>query len=54
MQHYAKAKDFADQKKDASLDKIGVCEVCGYTTEGEPPDVCPVCKAKKDKFTVFT
>ena len=24
-----------------------VCSVCGYTAEGEAPDDCPVCKAKK-------
>ncbi len=27
------------------------CQVCRYVHEGdEPPDVCPVCKAAKDKF----
>jgi rubrerythrin len=27
-----------------------VCSVCGYTVEGEAPDDCPVCKAKKQSF----
>lgn len=27
-----------------------VCDVCGYTIEGEPPAECPVCKAKKQAF----
>ena len=27
-----------------------VCDVCGYTCENEPPDECPVCKAKKKAF----
>ena len=27
-----------------------VCDVCGHTIEGEPPDECPVCKAKKQAF----
>ena len=27
-----------------------VCEVCGYTCENEPPDECPVCKAKAKVF----
>lgn len=27
-----------------------VCSVCGYVAEGEAPDECPICKAKKDKF----
>ena len=27
-----------------------ICPLCGYTVEKEPPDQCPVCKAKKDSF----
>ncbi len=27
-----------------------VCDVCGNTVEGEAPDVCPVCGAKKPAF----
>ncbi len=27
-----------------------VCEICGYTAEGEPPDKCPVCSARKERF----
>lgn len=27
-----------------------VCQVCGMTVENEPPDECPVCKAKKQAF----
>lgn len=27
-----------------------VCQVCGYTVEGEAPDECPVCKSKKQAF----
>lgn len=27
-----------------------VCQVCGYTVEGEAPDVCPICGAPKSKF----
>ncbi len=41
-----------------ALDSLGrnvetdyyVCQVCGYTAEGESPDDCPVCKAKKQAF----
>ena len=30
------------------------CKVCGYIcARNEPPDVCPVCKAKKDRFELF-
>ncbi len=27
-----------------------VCKVCGYVSEGEAPDQCPICKSSKDKF----
>lgn len=27
-----------------------VCDICGYTAEGEAPDECPVCKSKKQAF----
>jgi rubrerythrin len=41
-----------------ALDNLGsnaevdyyVCDICGYTAEGEAPDQCPVCKAKKQAF----
>lgn len=41
-----------------ALDSLGknqevdyyICKVCGNTVEGEPPDVCPVCGAKKMAF----
>lgn len=29
-----------------------VCDICGYVHDGdEPPEVCPVCGAPKDKFS---
>ncbi len=41
-----------------ALDNLGknldvdyyICQVCGNTVESEPPDECPVCKAKKQAF----
>jgi len=27
-----------------------VCQVCGYISEDEPPEKCPVCGAVKEKF----
>ena len=30
------------------------CKVCGYLcARDEPPEICPVCKAKKDRFERF-
>jgi rubrerythrin len=44
---YKKALDTLG--KNAEVDYY-VCQVCGYTAEGEPPDECPVCKARKQAF----
>ena len=30
------------------------CKVCGYLCgRDEPPEICPICKAKKEKFEHF-
>ena len=30
------------------------CKVCGYLcARGDPPEVCPICKAKKERFERF-
>jgi ferredoxin-thioredoxin reductase catalytic subunit/rubredoxin len=30
------------------------CRVCGYlAARDEPPEICPVCKVKKDRFEIF-
>ncbi len=50
---YEKALDSVNSGKDVDLGTIQVCEVCGYTVEGETPDKCPLCGASRDKFTAF-
>ncbi len=31
-----------------------ICKVCGYVHEGpQPPDICPVCKAPKERFELI-
>ncbi|UCH89817.1 MAG: ferredoxin:glutaredoxin reductase [Thermoplasmata archaeon] len=47
----------------STAEKVGVsglklpvwrCKVCGYLSAREnPPDVCPICKAKKERFELF-
>ena len=27
-----------------------VCGVCGYVVDGDPPDECPICGAKREEF----
>ena len=39
--------------QDAAIGTVHVCPVCGFTHIGEPPDRCPVCKAKKELFKAF-
>ncbi|MBN1438890.1 MAG: rubrerythrin family protein [Anaerolineales bacterium] len=39
--------------KDIGMQDYFVCPVCGYTMEGDPPDVCPVCGAKHELFVKY-
>jgi rubrerythrin len=44
---YQKALDSLENQEEVAY---YVCDVCGYTCENEPPDECPVCKAKAKAF----
>ena len=44
---YKKALDHMMQNVDT---KYYVCGVCGYVSDGELPDQCPICGAAKEKF----
>ena len=50
---FKKAKQFVDSGKDAELGAVHVCLVCGWTYEGDLPEVCPICGAKADMFKTF-
>ncbi len=52
-QLFEKAKEVVPDGIDVTLGPINVCEVCGYTLEGNAPEKCPLCEAQKDKFRVF-
>ena len=56
----------ASQRREAKTDVPGAmipgklsqpvwrCKVCGYLcARGAPPDICPICKARKDRFERF-
>ncbi len=54
------AKMFADAKtaveggKDAQLETVYICPVCGHTHEGDGlSDCCPICNVKRDLFVEF-
>lgn len=52
-QLYTRAHEAACEQKDMELKEVYVCEVCGYTFEGEPPERCPVCGAIHTRFRKF-
>jgi rubrerythrin len=50
---HAMTKDNLEAGQDAEVGKMYVCSVCGWTGEGEEPDNCPLCNAKKELFALF-
>jgi rubrerythrin len=50
---YAHARQAVEGGQDIEAKPIWVCSVCGFTMEGEMPDVCPVCGVKHEKFRKF-
>jgi rubrerythrin len=50
---YKKALDRVENGQDLEAQPIHVCQVCGFTVEGEAPDTCPVCGSPKEKFLKF-
>jgi rubrerythrin len=50
---YNQACASLDASGDTPGDELYVCPVCGFTHVGEPPERCPVCNAKREKFKTF-
>ena len=50
---YQQAKEAVDGGSDVAFGTIQVCKVCGHTLDGDAPDNCPICSAKKDLFVAF-
>lgn len=50
---YQEARQSVQAGQDVKVGTIQICEVCGYTVEGDAPDRCPLCNAPKDKFRAF-
>ena len=47
---YNEALSAVKSGSDIPQTKIYVCQVCGNTVYGDPPDKCPICNAPKNKF----
>jgi rubrerythrin len=51
---FQKAKqDLDSNKKDIELGPVQICQVCGWTHEGDIPSKCPICGATREKFQTF-
>jgi len=51
---FERGAEAVGKNADMDLGAVQVCSVCGYTLEGEAPDNCPVCQAKKEMFKEFS
>ena len=47
---YKKALEAVESGKDIEAGEFFVCQVCGHTVKGSPPENCPVCGVPKEKF----
>ena len=50
---YRKAKEAMEKGQDVNIGSIYICDICGYTVEGEIPEKCPLCGVGKDRFSKF-
>lgn len=49
-QLYKLALEAVQRGEDLTESQFYLCPVCGYIEFGKPPEACPVCKLKGDKF----
>jgi rubrerythrin len=47
---YQEAINAVKTSKDLPPTEYYVCQVCGNTVKGQPPDKCPICGAPKNQF----
>jgi rubrerythrin len=47
---YRLALQAVSQGKDLAQSKFYLCPVCGHIEMGNPPDVCPICGVKGEKY----
>ena len=50
---YTRAGEAAGAGQDVELAEMFVCDVCGWTVEGEAPEKCPLCGANHSHFAKF-
>jgi rubrerythrin len=50
---YTEASKAISAEEDLPAAAIYVCQVCGNTVTGEPPEKCPICNSPKEKFVLI-
>ncbi len=51
---YGMARESVLDGKDLAIGPAHICQVCGHTSTGDaPPDTCPICGVKAEKFVSF-
>lgn len=50
---FKQAQDAVRQGNDIELEHIYICPVCGHTVLNQPPENCPVCGAKWERYIEF-
>ena len=50
---FGEAKASVEAGNDIEIGEVYICPVCGFTHIGEPPDRCPVCNVKSERFKTF-
>ena len=49
---YRLALEAAQKGEDLSATEFYLCPVCGHIEFGKPPETCPICNVKGDRFVV--
>jgi len=47
---YKRALEAVEQGRDLAEAGFYLCPFCGYIEFGAPPEICPICGARKEKF----
>ena len=50
---YVEAQNQVRDGADVEVGTVRICPVCGYTVDGDAPEFCPVCGAKRELFVEF-
>lgn len=50
---YVNAQNQVRDDGDIDVGTLCICPVCGYTVDGDAPEFCPVCGAKRELFVEF-